>query len=274
MALKENALVTNLNHRAAEVGQSDRLELSDIRAIREFYDHTCLKCSKKPATSPDHVIPLADGGTNTRSNIQLLCTQCNKRKGAKHTDYRDGRICPNDYVDSRTRALDEYGAKVVAERVERWKQNRAAEPYEYYERGESVFVDAVLDAVRESPSDEQHKKGVHNLLVRSFRWLQKQGERQHITPELRAQVFNLTNGLCFWCDSRLEKGWHCDHFIPFSRGGATSLENLVPACPSCNLRKQARLPNEAARRKYTRLLGNIQAIGDLQENVGQSRQVP
>lgn len=33
--------------------------------------------------SIDHVIPRARGGTNERSNLRVLCTRCNTRKGTK-----------------------------------------------------------------------------------------------------------------------------------------------------------------------------------------------
>lgn len=31
----------------------------------------------------DHIIALANGGSNEALNIQLLCVECNRRKGAK-----------------------------------------------------------------------------------------------------------------------------------------------------------------------------------------------
>ncbi len=33
------------------------------------------------------------------------------------------------------------------------------------------------------------------------------------------------------------EAFHFDHVIPFSKGGRDSLENLVIACPKCNLEK-------------------------------------
>lgn len=50
---------------------------------------------------------------------------------------------------------------------------------------------------------------------------------------------------------------HADHFYPHTRGGATSMRNLVAACSSCNLSKSAHMPTpwvkwrlERRRRRY------------------------
>jgi 5-methylcytosine-specific restriction endonuclease McrA len=48
--------------------------------------------------------------------------------------------------------------------------------------------------------------------------------------------------LCFWCSEPLESGWQVDHVIPISRNGSNWPENIVCACPSCNLRKQDKIP--------------------------------
>lgn len=58
----------------------------------------------------------------------------------------------------------------------------------------------------------------------------------------RAIVFAKNNGKCFYCDDQLEIDgeWHIEHKTPKSKGGSNDLENLVPACPSCNLKKSAK----------------------------------
>ena len=45
---------------------------------------------------------------------------------------------------------------------------------------------------------------------------------------------------------------HGDHFYPWSRGGATSLQNFVAACARCNRRKGARLPSPGRQRRLER----------------------
>lgn len=43
----------------------------------------CVACNAAPATQVDHVLPLADGGTNERDNLQPLCVRCHSAKTAK-----------------------------------------------------------------------------------------------------------------------------------------------------------------------------------------------
>ncbi len=62
----------------------------DFDSICKQYGYICLCCkrSDKPLTI-DHIIPISQGGFNTKKNIQPLCHSCNSSKGNRHcTDYR------------------------------------------------------------------------------------------------------------------------------------------------------------------------------------------
>jgi hypothetical protein len=61
-------------------------------------------------------------------------------------------------------------------------------------------------------------------------------KRERITDDLRWQVMRRDNITCRYCGNQ-SGPFHIDHVYPVSKGGATSLENLVTSCASCNLKK-------------------------------------
>ena len=48
----------------------------------------------------------------------------------------------------------------------------------------------------------------------------------------------LLGNVCIYCGEA--KPLTRDHKVPLTRGGSDYIENIVPACLSCNVRKQAR----------------------------------
>ena len=43
----------------------------------------CVKCGSTKDLTLDHIISLANGGTNDASNAQVLCRKCNSQKGMR-----------------------------------------------------------------------------------------------------------------------------------------------------------------------------------------------
>jgi len=66
-------------------------------------------------------------------------------------------------------------------------------------------------------------------------------------PELRAWV-SVAPKQCHWCNKRLtEKTLTVDHYVPLALGGKHEVTNFVPACRSCNCKKNAKDPLAFAR---------------------------
>lgn len=65
--------------------------------------------------------------------------------------------------------------------------------------------------------------------------------------------FDRQAGLCFYCFSQLEPGYHVDHFVPIAKGGTNTKENIVCSCPTCNLQKNAHMPEVFFARKEQEL---------------------
>jgi 5-methylcytosine-specific restriction endonuclease McrA len=49
--------------------------------------------------------------------------------------------------------------------------------------------------------------------------------------------------VCFWCEADCADKFHIDHVMPLARGGKHQVANLCIACPRCNLRKNAKHPD-------------------------------
>lgn len=63
----------------------------------------------------------------------------------------------------------------------------------------------------------------------------------HTKEELEAKFAEFGN-VCVYCGTSERIG--IDHMIPVVRGGTDNIENIVPACRSCNSRKNARTAEE------------------------------
>ncbi len=60
-------------------------------------------------------------------------------------------------------------------------------------------------------------------------------------------LLQIQNNQCFYCKKDLslltDREVHLDHYIPISKGGAHSITNVVWSCSSCNLQKNASIPD-------------------------------
>jgi hypothetical protein len=70
--------------RAEEVGQAvrSRVPLEIRRAVFERDGGLCVDCGGTFDLQYDHVIPFSLGGATSIANLQLLCGDCNRSKGA------------------------------------------------------------------------------------------------------------------------------------------------------------------------------------------------
>lgn len=59
--------------------------------------------------------------------------------------------------------------------------------------------------------------------------------RRRLAPKERQAVYNLTGGKCAYCGEQIAYAdMQVDHVIPLRKGGVDALDNMLPACRSCN----------------------------------------
>ena len=83
------------------------------------------------------------------------------------------------------------------------------------------------------------EKQVRQELIDNGELFGEQHKRPHIPREVVDAVYRRDGGKCVYCGST--DNLHLDHIIPFSRGGATNIENLQVLCQKCNLEKSNKI---------------------------------
>ncbi len=61
--------------------------------------------------------------------------------------------------------------------------------------------------------------------------------RRSFNTSQRIALYLASGGVCSGCGVELARGWHGDHVQPYSKGGATVVENGQALCPICNQKK-------------------------------------
>lgn len=51
--------------------------------VWQLYGGRCVDCRAEQYLEFDHIIPVARGGSNSETNVQLLCRRCNLKKADK-----------------------------------------------------------------------------------------------------------------------------------------------------------------------------------------------
>lgn len=70
-------------------------------------------------------------------------------------------------------------------------------------------------------------------------WDDPPGTRRPVHPTVRQQVWDMTDGRCWWCGVQTTRPgtFQVDHIHPVCFGGTNDPENLVPCCKRCNDQK-------------------------------------
>jgi len=136
----------------------------------------------------------------------IYCSvKCRVREGAREVKRKHG----NDYVTK--------WRKNHPERVRAWRRAR------YYRR-------KTEGTLRRYPNPDLDRA----------RWNRNKNRRRGVLSTLThiewIAILRAWDGKCAYCQMRA--GTTQDHVIPVSKGGTHTLDNVVPACPSCNASKK------------------------------------
>ena len=82
----EKRRANQAKRRAKLRGSDGAYTPDDVASLLAIQVGRCVYCRKpvKREFHVDHIVPLALGGTNIKTNLQILCPSCNSKKGKRH----------------------------------------------------------------------------------------------------------------------------------------------------------------------------------------------
>lgn len=191
--------------------------------------------------------------------LSAQCRACAKKYRETHKEEKKGY--PSSTPEYRTAYINDNREHTNELRRKRWKKN----PEPYRKQGRESHArnrDKRLAAQR-----IYYRDNFDHIRNRNRIWSKNNKERIYLSNRKRVKQLkgvnitqNQVNDLlmqngnkCAYCSIIVKSGvnLHMDHIIPLCRGGAHSIENLAPACATCNLKKGRMTAEEfMARRAY------------------------
>ena len=119
-------------------------------------------------------------------------------------------------------------------------REKEAERAAIHERAhEQIERDKIAERIKEKYRRRQLENNIRQELIDSGELFGEQPKRPKIPREVVDAVYTRDGGRCVYRGST--QNLQLDHIIPFSRGGATTLENLQLLCQKCNIEKSNKI---------------------------------
>lgn len=190
-----------------------------------------------------------------------ICSKCGESKPAT-TEYfqRDKRVSEGLRAACKICRSKEYRAWQASNKEYRTKYNRAyyqankpklsQRHRAYYQANKKRLYQYLLEWNKANPERKrEHNRAyskAHADQRRAAIYRRRTIERNagiHTAKDIQRQ-YKTQKGKCYYCGVKVGDTYHVDHVVPLSRGGSNGPENLVIACPTCNMSKHNKLPHE------------------------------
>lgn len=200
------------------------------------------------------------------------CTKCGEErhlskfyKKNKNSDdlFSRCKVCVNAvqsiYRSKNRESIKAYSAKY---RIENSASVNAAQAKWYAEHSDKVAARRAkvyaenIESSREK-SIKYYYENKDHVLERIAKWKKANPEKSRVysqnrrnitvgrlSPDLAIHLFVEQDGVCLGCREDLGNDFHMDHIIPLSLGGLNADENIQLLCPTCNMSKGSKHPDE------------------------------
>lgn len=161
---------------------------------------------------------------NGKNYTRSYCKNCSKIK------YNEWHIKNKEKKEQYRKEYEEKNKEKILERYREYhlknKEKRNKQTREYFKTEKGIAI----------MKNSNHKRRI----------IKKQGTAT--TEEIKHLINNIKN--CYWCNSKIiDNKYNLDHYVPLSRGGKHTIDNLVISCEKCNKQKHAKDPYQFAQER-------------------------
>lgn len=181
--------------------------------------------------------PCKNGHINERVTKKCDCISCisdmNKRQFNKGNNREKSRVKSKEWYSNCDK---EHRQSQMA----RWKVENygsTSSYWNYYNRSDPEYS-RIRVAIWAMENPEKKK-----AMDRNRRAMVRNSEGSHTSLDV-SNILDNQNLRCVYCGGDLSDGYHVDHIMPIVLGGSNWPENLQCLCPTCNLRKGGKHPDE------------------------------
>lgn len=225
-------MAPRLNHdRIRDLGVKPCSMCREEKSVTEFYPH-----SGVTGLHPRCKVCVAAAAKNWRLS--------NPGERKKITAaWRDGnrpqtKTSSHDRREKNKRVLGDEFLASEREKVRLWRLDHPAEAAATAKR-------ARLKRLATDPIKERTRWQLASIKRRQ-RAVNSEGNG-YTASDVRA-LFKHQGGICWWCEAPVGDNYHIDHRFPLAKGGRHDGSNIVISCPTCNLKKNTKMPWEFAGR--------------------------
>lgn len=201
-------------------------------------NHSCMECSKLKHKARYHA-DIDKSRQNWRNYVAKNTEKVLANNRASRERNRESVLAGKKAYYDRVKQTPEWQAQQREKRA----ANKAAKSAYDKARREQMDPAEHVKRVRAWAKANPDKRKAIVFSYDSRRRTQK--EQGDSTAAIREWV-KVAKKVCHWCNQKCADEYHIDHYEPLSKGGEHRVSNLVIACPTCNLRKNAKDPYEFA----------------------------
>ena len=202
-----------------------------------------------------------------------VCTQCREEKplsefckDGRRKDGRGSKCKP--CVRDINRAWEGRNEESRLQKRRAWREANRDHLAQYHAKYREEHLDEITarqsqyrrenaERIRELGEALRAKHGAKwNSRIRDYRranphvpWLNSYRQRATrfghplvVEDFTKPDVIDRYGDACFYCGGAFE---HLDHYVPISKGGPHTLDNVRPSCAACNLAKFQQVPADA-----------------------------